>query len=230
MRTKLTFLSAAALAAGLLTASAQVYSVNVVGYVNTPLQNGLNLIVNPLDYGGTGVSDNVTNVMGQAMPAGTRVFIRNPAGGYDISTFTKNKAGTATNWTPIIQIDSGNGGWVQIPAGTGPVTNTFTGEVKQGSLVHTNIPALGGYSIVGSIPPIAGYINTNLSYNGGAGDRISKWTNNGIASGYGIYTYTKNKAGTATNWAPSVPQLNVSEGAWLQSSAGQTWVQNFTVQ
>ena len=49
MRTKL-LLSAAVLGvAGMLTASAQVYSVNVVGYVNVDLVPGFNLIANPLD-------------------------------------------------------------------------------------------------------------------------------------------------------------------------------------
>jgi hypothetical protein len=230
MRTKIALLSAAAMAAGLLSASAQVYSVNVVGYVNQPLQEGFNLVGNPQDFGGATSPDNVTNVMGQALPANTQVYVYNGAG-YNISTFIKNKAGTATNWSPIIMIDPGLGAWIKIPAASGGArTNTYTGEVKQGVLNHTNLAPAGGLSMVASIPPLAGFINTNLSYNGGANDQIYKWTNNGTASGYQIFTYIKNKAGTATNWSPSVPQLSVAEGAWLKSSAGQAWVQNFTVQ
>jgi hypothetical protein len=120
---------------------------------------------------------------------------------------------------------------VQVPTGTGGArTNTFIGEVRQGSLNNTNIPAGGGFSMLGSIAPVGGFINTNLLYDGGANDRIFKWTNNGVGSGYSTFTYTKNKAGTATNWAPAVPQISVGEGFWLSSSAGQTWVRNFTVQ
>jgi hypothetical protein len=126
-------------------------------------------------------------------------------------------------------MDPGRGAWVQIPAGTAQ-TNTFTGEVKQGTLSNTNIPGGGGYSMLGSIAPVGGFINTNLLYDGGANDRIFKWTNNGTSSGYSIFSYAKNKAGTATNWTPVVPQISVAEGFWLQSSAGQTWVRNFTVQ
>jgi hypothetical protein len=214
--------------AGLLSASAQVYSVNVVGYVNQPLQVGFNMVANPLDFQGVSAPDNVTNVMGQTLPVGTRVYVWNGAT-YEISSFAKNKAGTATNWSPVIMMDPGRGAWVQIPAGTAQ-TNTFTGEVKQGTLSNTNIPGGGGYSMLGSIAPVGGFINTNLLYDGGANDRIFKWTNNGTSSGYSIFSYAKNKAGTATNWTPVVPQISVAEGFWLQSSAGQTWVRNFTVQ
>ncbi len=46
-------LCAAALAAGAVSSMAQsnVYSLNIVGYVNVPLVTGFNLIANPLDNG-----------------------------------------------------------------------------------------------------------------------------------------------------------------------------------
>src|SRR5437879_6035335 len=53
MRTK-ALLCCAALAAGLATsavAQSNVFSLNIVGYVNTPLTTGFNLIANPLDKG-----------------------------------------------------------------------------------------------------------------------------------------------------------------------------------
>jgi hypothetical protein len=51
MRTKTLLLAAAFSAVGAATAMAQVYSVNAVGYVNTALKKGFNLIANPLDAG-----------------------------------------------------------------------------------------------------------------------------------------------------------------------------------
>lgn len=222
MRTKTLLLSAAALAAGLVSASAQVYSVNVVGYVNVPLAEGFNLVANPLDASG---GNDVTNILNKGLPAGTQVYSFNGSS-YDISTYTKDKTGTSTNWSPVITLDPGLGFWVSIPSGAGAQVNTFVGEVMQGTLTNPNIPAGGGFSLVGSMVPVAGALNTDLQYNGGAGDQVYQW--NGAT--YDISTYTKDKTGTSTNWSPSVPQVAVGEGFWLSSSAGQTWVRNFSVQ
>ena len=78
MRTKSILLGAALLAAGVATSMAQVsnvYSVNVVGYVNLNLTNGLNLISNPLDAVGNGgaASNTIANVFG-VVPDGTQVY------------------------------------------------------------------------------------------------------------------------------------------------------------
>ena len=50
MRTKTLLLTAALSAAGIASSMAQVYSVNAVGYVNTPLVTGFNLISNPAEH------------------------------------------------------------------------------------------------------------------------------------------------------------------------------------
>src|SRR5271165_5836493 len=62
MRTKSILLGAAALAAGLVTSmAANVYSVNVVGYVNVNVSsNQYSLLENPLD---DGAGDIITNVI-----------------------------------------------------------------------------------------------------------------------------------------------------------------------
>jgi hypothetical protein len=61
MRTKL-LLSAAVLGvAGVIAASAQVYSVNVVGYINVAVPPGFSMIANQLDSG--------NNTVGSLMPS-----------------------------------------------------------------------------------------------------------------------------------------------------------------
>jgi hypothetical protein len=61
---KTLLIAAAALAAGVISSQAQVYSQNIVGYVNTPLPIGFVNIANPLDASGSaGVNNSITNLI-----------------------------------------------------------------------------------------------------------------------------------------------------------------------
>ena len=67
MRTKTLLLSAAALAAGVVTSmAANTYSVNVVGYINVTVQPGFNIIGNQLDVDGV---DTISTVLNASTPA-----------------------------------------------------------------------------------------------------------------------------------------------------------------
>src|ERR1043166_2369568 len=82
MRTKTLFLAAALSAAGLATSLAQssnVYSLNVVGYINLQLTNGFNLIANQLDLDGTGTNNTLNTSIGTNVPNLTRVYTYQPA-------------------------------------------------------------------------------------------------------------------------------------------------------
>jgi hypothetical protein len=72
MRTKTLLLTAALCAAGIATSKAQVYSVNAVGYVNTSLLKGFNLVSNPLDNKATD-GNKIKNLFA-SLPAGAQVF------------------------------------------------------------------------------------------------------------------------------------------------------------
>lgn len=80
MRTKTLLLSAAAVAAGVASLKAQsnVYSLNVVGYVNVNLPAGFNMIQNPLDDGAgnivTNCFDNMSKGLGVSLPPGTSLY------------------------------------------------------------------------------------------------------------------------------------------------------------
>lgn len=81
MRTKALFMAAAALAAGLLTSNAQVYSQNIVGYVSIPLTNATIQVVSPtLDFDGTGINNTVATVFGTNVAAGDVVYVFNGTG------------------------------------------------------------------------------------------------------------------------------------------------------
>jgi len=225
MRTK-ALLCAAALAAGAATSMAQnVYSLNVVGYVNLTLPVGYTLVGNPLDLDGSGTNNTVATVFGATLPVGSAVYTWNGTG-YNIASYSKNKAGTATNWSPVIALNPGTGAWVGIPNGSGTQTATVVGNVLQGALVNSAILPGGGYSLVSSVVPVTGGLQTALGYKPALNDATYQWN----GTGYNISSYTKNKAGTATNWGPSEPSIAVGEGFWLSTVAGQVWSNNFTVQ
>ena len=228
MKTKTLLIAAAALAAGVMSSQAQgVYSQNVVGYVNVPLTEGFNLIATPLDADGTGTNNTVVGVYSNTLPVNSAIYTYS-GGNYTIATYAKNKAGTSTNWTVNPYINPGLGYWLDIPVGSfgGGTSNvTIVGTVLQGALVNPAI-AGAGYTIVASQVPVAGSITTNLNYYPSVNDTIYTYT----GTGYNIYTYAKNKAGTSTNWTPSVPNINVGQGFWLNSSTGTAWTNNFIVQ
>ncbi len=227
MRTKL-LLGVAAIAAGALSAVAQsnVYSLNVVGYINLPLVEGYNLVANQLDADGTGTNNTDVGVFA-TVPAGTTVYTWSGAS-YNVNVYAKNKAGTATNWTTPtgFKLNPGQGVWVQIPAGAGSSTVTSVGQVLQGTLNNPNFVA--GYSLLSDQVPLAGALQTGLNYPAQAGDTIYQWI--GGSQSYNVSVYSKNKAGTATNWLPSEPTIAVGEGFWLNSAAVNAWCQSFTVQ
>jgi hypothetical protein len=225
MRTK-ALLCAAALAAGACTAMAQgnVYSLNVVGYVNTTLPEGFSLVGNPLSGDGTGSNDLISVVISNQLPLNTTVYAYNGVG-YNVSSYAKNKTTGLTNWTPDGPLNPGNGVWIRTPAGSGTKTNTFVGNVLQGQDHNPNIPAGGGFALLSPMAPVAGGLTTALNYQPILNDTVYKY--NGV--GYDVSSYAKNKTTGLTNWTPSEPSIAVGQGFWLKTSAGSVWNQNFTV-
>lgn len=192
-------------------AQSNVYSLNIVGYVNyTQAAGTFNLAANPLKL----ADNDVANVFtaGPSYPNLT-VYKRNIAGsGYDSSTFDAD----LTACTELLDVPPGTGLWVATPSGT-PFTNTFVGEVV---LDSTNaIPA--GYSLKGAILPQAGLIQTALNYQPDVNDTVSCWN----GSGYNDYTFDAD----LTAWLPEEPSVSVAQGFWIyNAAANKTWIRNFT--
>ena len=70
---KTLLIAAAALAAGVVTSQAQVYSANVVGYVNAVIPaNQLTLVANPLDDG-----TNTVTSLGASLPNKSSIQVWN---------------------------------------------------------------------------------------------------------------------------------------------------------
>jgi hypothetical protein len=207
-----------------------VYSLNVVGYINIPLVEGFNLIANQLDFDGTGTNNTTSNILGTNVPLNTTVYTWSGSA-YNIASFAKPKGGTAGAWSANYTLNPGQGAWLSIPTGglAGTSSNlTTVGQVDQGALVNPNLAAAGGYSLLGSMVPLSGGLQTVLGYTPSLNDAVYQW--NTASSSYTISSFVKPKGGTQGAWSPAEPTLGISEGFWLSSGAGAVWSNYFNVQ
>lgn len=214
MRTK-ALLGLAALAAGAMTAAAQssVYSLNVVGYYNVPVEAGkLVMIANQLN-----TTNNTLSSLLPSVPAGSQLYKFN--GGYSIYQMDEFDP----VWTPAgagdVTLNPGEGAFFRSPVAT---TLTFVGEVLQGSL--TNTLPIGSLAMRSSMVPQAGTANA-LGIPGEAGDQLYTWT---AANGFKIHQFDE----FDPVWIPE-PNISVGEAFFYRKSPTSTknqWVRDFTVQ
>ena len=237
MRTKTLLLAAALSAAGLATSLAQsnVYSLNVVGYINIPTPtNGLYLVAPAqLDFDGTGVNNTVLTTFGTGQggvpyAATTHLYAFDKAtGSYVNALFAAGAwvAGTGLNDVTSKGLQSGQGVFYERKTGS-PTNLTFVGNVLQGALVNT--PSTG-VSLTSSKVPQAGGISTvlglSLPTQASAQNiyRHASW----VDTGTGQYKQSLYLNG---NWVGGEPSINVGEAFFLNAAAGATWTRNFTVQ
>ena len=206
MKTKTLLIAAATLAVGAVTSQAQVYSQNVVGYVNQTINGSgaLNLIANPLN-----ATTNLVETVLPAMQGGEIVYAWNGGGFYVYQYYPGlSTNGYASDWVdysggnniPGDVLDSDSGNWfapqplikpgqaifLQNPNGT--YTNTYAGTVV---LSTTNAPITlsgsGQLSFIASAAPLAGDLETNSTINLPlqGGEIIYLWN----GGGYYVYQY-----------------------------------------
>jgi hypothetical protein len=210
MRTKTLLLAAVLGVATVATSLAQtVYSVNVVGYVNVPLVQGLNLIANPLDN--QAANGNTVGILFAGVPEGTTIFKFSAASG----TYSANGFEFGEWANPSQTLEPGEGAFVSVPSA---VTVTFVGEVRQGTLTT---PIIQGLQIVSSQVPQAGGIQTVLGYPPADGDTVYVW--NQTTQGYSTLGYEFGE------WSAE-PNLDVGEAVFLSASSAKSWTRTFTVQ
>jgi hypothetical protein len=224
MKAKTLLIAAATLAVGAITSQAQVYSQNVVGYVNFNLTNGFNLINNPVDFDGTGTNNNVQTFFGTNMPVGSIVYTYSTSGAtFLAANYVSTKTGKIWSGnTNAVNKALNIGGAVFVSTPT-PVSLTAVGTVIQG----TNIVALGsGYNMVSSVPPIGGDIQTNLNFIPHVGDVVYTW--NPGTQLYGASSYVSTKSGA--KWNPSAPVIGVGQGVFISTTATTGWTNILVIQ
>jgi hypothetical protein len=206
----------------LMAQSTNVYSLNVVGYVNVVLPPGYTIVSCPLIA-------SPDNTLATLFPNSSGAFLNFKfyffTGGQGYTQIdTGTKSGFADGGTNTL--NPGQAIFVENQT-TKTVTNTFVGTVPTGSLTNT---LAVGFNLVGSILPSSGDIFTNsltLLTNGHAGDTVYVYSTNGYSSPGGIYKFNAKGNFGATD--PIVP--NVGEGFFYQniSTAAETWVENYSV-
>ena len=244
MRTKSIILSAALLAAGVASSMAQsnVYSQNVVGYINLPLTNGLNLVANNLDYDGTGTNNLMTNVLsGITINASVYKWDTNTAA-FDIWSYSKASvtwsitAGTVSYTTATL--NPGEAAFVSVTKSTNV---TVVGQVLQGNWTNTYLPGNNAFALVAPQFPLAGTIDST-----GNGGLAVPGTNNYSLylwdlpnQNYDIWAWSKNSQtwsltsgssnGQTVGGLGQGPVINVGQGFFLVSKL-TGWTNSFTVQ
>lgn len=169
---KTLLIAAAALAAGVVSSQAQVYSQNVVGYANVPTPSaGANYLISvPFKIG---VSNGANEVFGNALPPYTQLLLWDvPSSSYTVvQTDPDSPSGWSdAGYTPLTSIPT-------LPVGMGfflspsdnNVTNTFAGTiaVNVGSTNVMTLASAGANYLVGCAVPYAGSVTNGTASGGG---------------------------------------------------------------
>jgi hypothetical protein len=249
MRTKTTLLCAAALAAGVVGSYAQsnVYSLNIVGYVNQTLQNNYTFVSNPLQ------EDSLGNMATNVYPNPGVVGV----GGGPLDGSALN-FWNGVKWT-VVLLDSsqvtgytdGNGNPTNTPVipqgmgllfvnGTGAaVTNTYVGTVVQSNKITmpNNFSSIGSsIPLAGDVMSVLGLTNTVVAGSGvydGAGLQTAKYNGAGQIVGYNTYTFDSSQnpgvaGGNGTGFDEgSSPSIALAQGFFFNNGVGNpvTWTQ-----
>lgn len=209
MKTKSILAAGMVLAAAAASSFAQtVYSVNAVGFVNVNFPPGFTLASNPLD--GTA---NTVSALFPSVPNGTSVFkFDSLTGSYTGSTFLFG------NWNnPTMPLVPGEGFFFKNPTAT-TITNTFVGNVKQGTLTT---PLSAGFTLVGSQVPQSGLVATDLGLPIGNAESVFKFDTTSQAYTGGSFLFG--------NWSGGEPTIAVGEGFFVKKNASASWTRTFSV-
>ncbi len=210
MKAKTLLTAGLMLAASAAASLAQtVYSVNAVGFVNVTLPPGFSLVANPLE----GATNTVVALFPNTLPNNSQVFKFNPvSGSFASSTFF---FGTWSD--PAMTLVPGEGFFFRNPSGTA-ITNTFVGNVKQGTLAT---PLSAGFNLVSSQVPQAGLVTTDLGAPVGNNETVYQFNN--LSGSYASSTLF---FGT---WSGGEPTIGVGEGFFLKKNGSASWSRTFSV-
>jgi len=237
MRTKTLLIVAGALAVGIVSSQAQVYSQNIVGYANVVITgNQYNMLTVPFD---SGVSNGANEVFSGNyalnpgyLPDGTILFRWNGTG-FVANVYDTGVGADANNWyngdesatadTPVLL--PGQGFFLFPPAN---FTNLYAGTVAVNS-GGSNVMTLTGnqYNMVGCVVPAAGVVsNSVINMYPPDGTILFTWNGTGFAGN----VYDTQVGADANNWyngdesatAPT-PVINVGQGFFLFPSSTYQW-------
>ena len=221
---KTLLIAAAALAASVISSQAQVYSQNIVGYVNQSIGGNAayTMLVAPLQ-----TTNNVNNAE-QLLPAlqpNDNILVFNGAG-FDTYVFV-----TSGLWIgpagpgPAPTINAGSAFFYE-NNGSSTITNTYVGTVT----LSNTVPFTGGaaYNLVGSTAPIGTDLeSTNLHLPLQPNDNVLLFNGNG----YDTYVFVTSGLWIGPAGPGPAPTVSVGQGFFYEDNSGPTnWVQNLIIQ
>jgi hypothetical protein len=214
------------LAAGLVTSQAQVYSQNVVGYINITLKPGWNLIANQLVNGTNGL-----NQIFPTAPADTALLKWNFGG----QTFgAQQDYFDGLGWYQGVNpstatVSPGEGFFMQNQTGVNQVV-TLTGQVTTGNNLTVNIQG-PGYGFYSSIVPDGQNFDNNGFPTGTPAADMTYFTFDPTLGAAGSYTTTLtyyDGLGWYNGITPSTPAPSIGQGFVINNpNASTSWTRNF---
>jgi hypothetical protein len=123
-------------------------------------------------------------------------------------------------------LDPGEGVFVRIPPGSGAVTITFVGEVRQGDLSHSIPP---GFSVQSSEVPQAGPVDSLLGFPSADANGITVFKFDSVAQTYKTDAYLFGAWGGDSGGA--TPEIAVGEAFFVKNplATALTWARSFSV-
>jgi len=222
MRTKTLLVTAALTAAGALSSMAQVYSVNIVGYINLTIPVGFSMIANQLNA----TPDNTLATLLPNAAENTQIFKFNGVG-YDASAKSADNPDPSGWSNPTMTLAPGEGAFIAVdpqfaPSGQ-PVT--FVGDVK---LVST-VPVPTGFSVASSVLPISDTLD-NLGFPKRENDQIFFFNN--ATKGYDAFLQSADNP-DPSGWAPRIPTPAIGQSFFISSDPQfgppRSWTRTFSV-
>jgi hypothetical protein len=207
-------LSLAALAVGLTTSMAQnVYSLNVVGYINITVAAGYTLCANQLNNGTNGINQVLANPPENAtvLTFANNDYVSDLAVG---GAWYDKDANPSTTALP-----PGKGFFYNAPAAA---TLTLVGEVPQGA---TSIPLPAGYALIGTYTPQALELSTANGFPMVENTTYLKFANNDYTSYLVVGGAWYDKDANPVTVVPPI-----GSGYFINAPAATVWNYNFTVQ
>jgi hypothetical protein len=233
MRTKALLLSAALVAAGVASSMAQsnVYSLNIVGYVNIPVVGGNSyLLANPLD---DGAGDNINSVFSSLNANaftfdGSSLFTYNQTSGYVEDDYNASNP-TNGSWAPGTSVLTPGKAFWFVPAGNGTVT--FTGSVV---LSNTIVLPVGTSLDSSAYPASTNLVGLGMNWlanaNGFNNDGDALFRYNTSTGKFSEYDFNAGSGWAGPTGDSNGPVLNVAEGFFYSNANNpSTWTQSFTV-
>jgi hypothetical protein len=237
---KTLLIAVAALAAGIISTQAQVYSQNIVGYANLNTPNGGTYLISvPFTIGVSNGANEVWPLVGgnPSLPDYSSILV------WDGATYITyvSDSGSPSLWddatfanlpgAPILPVGSS---FFLVPSAS--VTNTFAGAIPVSvNSSNKTFLANGGTYLVSSVVPYAGSITNGNPTTGAGGIGLSSL--NGLPdyssilvwNGATYVTYVSD-SGSPSLWddatfanLPTPPTIDVGQGFFIVPSADFTW-------